>query len=291
MFNNIKIKLQYFIPQVLITNIAGWIASQQAGWLTQLLIKAFARYYHVDMREAQHPEFLSYRTFNEFFARPLRSGVRPINSDPNTLVFPADGIISQFGAIQENHIIQAKNHAYTLEALLAGNRQLGNEFHNGLFITTYLAPQNYHRVHMPCDAVLREMIYVPGDLFSVNPLTTENVPNLFARNERVICVFDTAYGTLAQILVGATIVGSITTVWAGTICPPREGIVKCWTYPPAGEEGAVTLNKGQEMGHFTLGSTVINLFARGRVVFSTELTNEGITHVGETLATGTSPSA
>ena len=167
----------------------------------------------------------------------------PIVADANWLALPADGAISQLGPIRDDQIFQAKGHYYSLEALLAGNYLLAEPFRNGLFATTYLAPRDYHRVHMPCAGVLREMIYVPGDLFSVNPLTAANVPNLFARNERVICVFDTDIGPMVQILVGATIVGSIETVWAGTVTPPREGIIKRWTYPAAGEEGAIALEK------------------------------------------------
>lgn len=195
------------------------------------------------MQEAQNPDLASYATFNDFFVRLLRDGARPIVADANWLALPADGAISQLGPIRDDQIFQAKGHYYSLEALLAGNYLLAEPFRNGLFATTYLAPRDYHRVHMPCAGVLREMIYVPGDLFSVNPLTAANVPNLFARNERVICVFDTDIGPMVQILVGATIVGSIETVWAGTVTPPREGIIKRWTYPAAGEEGAIALEK------------------------------------------------
>ncbi|KAG4077707.1 hypothetical protein HA402_006147 [Bradysia odoriphaga] len=159
------------------------------------------------MQEAQNPDLASYATFNAFFVRPLRDGARPIVAESHVLALPADGAISQLGEIRDDQIFQAKGHNYTLEALLAGNYLLAEPFRNGLFATTYLAPSDYHRVHMPCDGVLREMIYVPGDLFSVNPLTAANVPNLFARNERVICVFDTAFGPMVQILVGATIGG------------------------------------------------------------------------------------
>ncbi len=236
MLDSIKIKLQYWLPKLALTRLAGWGADKQAGWLTQLVVKTFARYYRVDMQEAQNPDLTSYATFNDFFVRPLRDGARPIIADANWLALPADGAISQLGPIREDQIFQAKGHHYSLEALLAGNYLLAEPFRNGLFATTYLAPRDYHRVHMPCAGVLREMIYVPGDLFSVNPLTAANVPNLFARNERVICVFDTDIGPMVQILVGATIVGSIETIWAGTVTPPREGIIKRWTYPAAGEE-------------------------------------------------------
>lgn len=282
--DSIKIRLQYLLPKLGLTRLAGWGADKQGGWFTQLVIKAFARYYHVDMKEAQDPEFSAYRTFNEFFVRPLRAGARPIVVEENLLAQPADGAISQLGTIHEQQILQAKGHHYTLEALLAGNYMLAEEFKNGQFVTTYLAPRDYHRVHMPCEGTLREMIYVPGDLFSVNPLTAANVPNLFARNERVICIFDTPVGPMAQILVGATIVGSIETVWAGTITPPREGVIRRWTYPQTGTEGAITLEKGQEMGRFKLGSTVINLFAEGKVYLAPQLNSGSVTRMGEVLA-------
>jgi len=282
--DSIKIKLQYWLPKLALTRLAGWGADKKAGWLTQLVLKAFARYYRVNMQESQHPELSSYASFNEFFVRPLRDGVRPIISDANWLALPADGAISQLGPINDDQIFQAKGHYYSLEALLAGNYMLAEPFRNGLFATTYLAPGVYHRVHMPCDGVLREMIYVPGDLFSVNPLTAANVPNLFARNERVICVFDTAIGPMVQILVGATIVGSIETVWAGTVTPPREGVIKRWTYPAEGTEGAIALEKGAEMGRFKLGSTVINLFTPGSVQFAPQLNNGTVTRMGEAFA-------
>lgn len=285
MLDSIKIKLQYLLPKQGLTRLAGWGADKPAGWLTQQVIKLFARAYKVDMQEAARPEFSAYDTFNAFFVRPLRDGARPIAEGDQLLVQPADGAISQLGAIRAGQLLQAKGHDYSLEALLAGNYLLAAEFQDGLFATTYLAPRDYHRVHMPCAGVLREMIYVPGDLFSVNPLTAANVPNLFARNERVISIFDTAHGPLAQILVGATIVGSIETVWAGTITPPREGIIKRWTYPAAGQEGAIVLEKGQEMGRFKLGSTVINLFAAGRVQLASELSSGSITRVGQPFAT------
>ncbi|MHA7844981.1 archaetidylserine decarboxylase [Serratia sp. D1N4] len=284
MLNSIKIKLQYWLPKLALTRLAGWGAEKQAGWLTQLVIKAFARYYRVNMQEAHNPDLASYTTFNEFFVRPLREGARPIVAEPHVLALPADGAISQLGPIQDDLIFQAKGHHYSLEALLAGNYLLAEQFRNGLFATTYLAPSDYHRVHMPCDGVLREMIYVPGDLFSVNPLTAANVPNLFARNERVICLFDTAVGPMVQILVGATIVGSIETVWAGTVTPPREGIIKRWTYPAEGQEGTVSLAKGEEMGRFKLGSTVINLFTPGSVQFAPQLNNGVVTRMGTAFA-------
>lgn len=286
MFDRIKIALQHLLPKRWLTQFAGWGAERRAGWLTKLVIDLFVRYYRVDMQEAQLPDTSSYKTFNAFFVRPLRDDARPIDSDANMLVMPADGIISQSGPIMGSQVFQAKGHHYSLEALLAGNERLVEDFRDGAFVTTYLAPSDYHRVHMPCNGILREMIYVPGDLFSVNPLTAANIPNLFARNERIICIFATDFGPMAQILVGATIVGSIETTWSGVVTPPREGIIKRWRYPQADEDGAVVFLKGQEMGRFKLGSTVINLFAGGGVVLSEHLHSRLATRVGERLAAG-----
>ncbi|KMV68797.1 phosphatidylserine decarboxylase [bacteria symbiont BFo1 of Frankliniella occidentalis] len=284
MLDRIKLGLNNVLPKKALTELAGWGASKRAGWLTKAVIDAFVWYYKVDMKEAQKPDTASYRTFNDFFVRPLRDDARPIETDPNLLILPADGAISQLGRIHGDQIFQAKGHTYSLEALLAGNAAMTDMFRDGEFVTTYLAPRDYHRVHMPCNGILREMIYVPGDLYSVNPLTAQNIPNLFARNERVICRFDTEVGPMVQILVGATIVGSIETVWSGTVTPPREGVIKRWSWPGADEEGAVVLLKGQEMGRFKLGSTVINLFAAGKVKLAESLATESKTRLGETLA-------
>ncbi len=284
MLDRIKLGLNHLLPKKWLTELAGWGASQRAGRLTKAVIDAFVWFYKVDMAEAQKPDTATYRTFNDFFVRPLRDDARPIDTDPNLLVLPADGAISQLGRIDGDKIFQAKGHLYTLEALLAGNWQMADKFRDGEFVTTYLAPRDYHRVHMPCNGILREVIYVPGDLYSVNPLTAQNIPNLFARNERVICYFDTDFGPMVQILVGATIVGSIETVWAGTITPPRNGVIQRWAYPQADAEGAVVLLKGQEMGRFKLGSTVINLFAPGQVKLVESLTPEAKTRMGQPLA-------
>lgn len=284
MLDRIKLGLNNLLPKKALTELAGWGASKRGGRLTKAVIDAFVWYYKVDMKEAQKPDTASYRTFNDFFVRPLRDDARPIETDPNLLILPADGAISQLGRIEGEQIFQAKGHTYSLEALLAGNAAMTDMFRDGEFVTTYLAPRDYHRVHMPCNGILREMIYVPGDLYSVNPLTAQNIPNLFARNERVICLFDTEFGPMAQILVGATIVGSIETVWSGTVTPPREGVIKRWSWPGADAEGSVVLLKGQEMGRFKLGSTVINLFAPGKVKLAESLAAESKTRLGATLA-------
>ncbi|MEQ5128413.1 archaetidylserine decarboxylase [Providencia alcalifaciens] len=284
MLDKIKIRLQFMLPKQGLTQLAGWFASRNVGFVTQWAIKLFAKAYKVNMNEAQKSELTAYSTFNDFFIRTLKDGARPIVEAEHQLAQPADGAVSQLGHIDNDLIFQAKGHNYTVEALLAGQYQLADKFRGGDFITTYLSPSDYHRVHMPCDGLLTEMIYVPGDLFSVNPLTAANVPNLFARNERLICVFDTPFGTMVQILVGATIVGSIDTVWSGCVNPQREGVIKRWTYPAQGEEGTIFLQKGEEMGLFKLGSTVINLFEPNKIRFNASLIPGYATRMGELLA-------
>lgn len=284
MLDKIKIRLQYILPKQGLTQLSGWFANKNAGFITQWAIKLFAKVYKVDMNEAQKSEFSAYATFNDFFVRLLKEDSRPVVAESNQLAQPADGAVSQLGAIENDQIFQAKGHYYTIEALLAGNYQLADKFRGGDFITTYLSPRDYHRVHMPCDGFLAEMIYVPGDLFSVNPLTAANVPNLFARNERLICVFKTELGLMVQILVGATIVGSIETVWSGCVNTQREGIIKRWTYPDEHVDGAIFLKKGEEMGLFKLGSTVINLFEPNAIRFNPALIPGYATRMGELLA-------
>ncbi|MGK2946131.1 MAG: archaetidylserine decarboxylase [Candidatus Malihini olakiniferum] len=284
MIDKLKIALQYLLPKIALTRLAGWGADKQAGRLTSGFIDLFIRYYKINMQEAQYPDTAAYHTFNDFFMRPLRPDVRSIDPHANRLVHPADGMLSQMGTIVEGKLIQAKGFNYSLEALLAGNYIMAEQFRDSLFAITYLSPRDYHRVHMPCNGVLREMIYVPGELFSVNLFTAKNVPNLFARNERVICLFDTHFGPMVQILVGAIIVGSIETVWSGAVRPPCEGIIKRWTYPPVCEPGAIALQKGEEMGRFKLGSTVINLFSPNKLQFAAHLKIMDITRVGEPFA-------
>ncbi|MGP1923590.1 MAG: archaetidylserine decarboxylase [Arsenophonus sp. NEOnobi-MAG3] len=284
MLEKIKIKLQYLLPKQGLTKLAGWLANQKLPGFTQLMIKLFAKFYEVDMAEAKESEFSAYATFNEFFTRPLKENIRPIVAGSNQLALPADGVISQLGLIMNDQILQAKGHSYSLEALLAGNYILADQFRNGLFVTTYLSPRNYHRVHMPCDGLLTKMIYVPGDLFSVNQLTAKNVSNLFARNERLICIFETSFGQIAQILIGAIIVSSINTSWCGCVNDQREGIIKQWNYPEKDKSGAVYLKKGEEMGKFKLGSTVINLFKLNHIKLNSALEAGSVTRVGELLA-------
>ena len=277
-----KVAFQYIMPQLYLTQLAGWFAKQKWGAVTHFVIKAFAKKYNVDMSEAKKENFSDYESFNQFFIRELKDDARKINENPTALCLPADGRVSQIGHIDDERLLQAKGHFFSLSDLLAGDEELVNTFKNGEFATIYLSPRDYHRVHMPCNATLRKMIYVPGDLFSVNPFLAEHVPNLFARNERVICVFDTAFGPMAQILVGATITASMSTVWAGVINPPRTGEVKVWTYQG---DSAIKLTKGQEMGAFQLGSTVINLFPENSVTLAEHLEVDVPVRMGEILAT------
>lgn len=245
----VKIALHYLLPQLMLTRLAGWVAEQRWGALTHFMIKVFAKQYRVNWEEAEKSQPSDYASFNEFFIRRLKDNVRPIDNTPQGLCFPADGKVSEVGHIVHDQLLQAKGHHFTLNTLLANDHDLAQQFINGQFITTYLSPRDYHRVHMPCDGTLRKMIYVPGELFSVNPFLAHHIPDLFARNERLICVFDTAFGSMVQILVGATITASMSTVWAGVINPPRSRGVRVWEYPVVGES-CVVLQKGQEMGAF-----------------------------------------
>lgn len=280
-WQRLKIAFQYVMPQFYLTRLAGFFAEKEWGGVTHFVIKLFAKKYHIDMTEAKKPAFSDYASFNQFFTRELKDNARPITQEANALCLPADGRVSECGEINKNLLIQAKGHYFSLQDLLAGKEDLAKTFENGTFITTYLSPKDYHRVHIPCDATLCQMIYVPGELFSVNPFLAEHIPNLFARNERVICVFDTAFGKMVQILVGATITASMRTTWAGVINPPRYARVVEWFYE--NDENAVTLTKGQEMGAFQLGSTVINLFPKGSVKLA-DLTVGQEVKMGEVLA-------
>lgn len=282
-WQRVKVAFQYIFPQLPITRLAGWLAEQKWGSITHFIIHLFAKKYQVNLAEAEKSSPSDYPTFNEFFIRPLKADARPINNDSNALCLPADGKVSEAGNIDDNRLLQAKGHFFTLETLLANDVTMAEQFKNGTFITTYLSPRDYHRVHMPCDATLKKMIYVPGELFSVNPFLAEHVPNLFARNERVICEFETAFGPMVQILVGATITASMSTVWAGVINPPRSKEVVEYHYETQGDS-AIHLKKGQEMGAFRLGSTVINLFPKNSVELAPHLEAGVATRMGEILA-------
>ncbi|MEO5695962.1 MAG: archaetidylserine decarboxylase [Burkholderiaceae bacterium] len=278
MFDRLAVLSQYLLPKRALTAFAGVVAGRRSGTRTTRLIRWFVGKYGVDMSEAADPDIGAYASFNDFFTRALRPGARPL-ADAD-LICPVDGAISQFGPIQGDQIFQAKGHRYSTMALVGGDAELAAQFVGGHFATLYLSPKDYHRIHMPCDGRLRRMIHVPGDLFSVNPVTARGVPGLFARNERVVCVFDSARGPFVLTLVGATIVGSMATVWHGVVNPPRGPALREWHY----NDHHVALKQGEEMGRFLLGSTVVLLFPHGRLQFNPAWVAGGAVRLGEPMA-------
>ncbi len=260
--DRLRVLSQYLLPKQALTAFAGIVANARGGAATTKLISWFVGRYGVNMAEAENADVASYATFNEFFTRPLKTSARPLADAP--YLCPVDGAISQFGAIDRDQIIQAKQHHFTTTALVGGDAGLASRFEDGIFATLYLSPKDYHRIHMPCDGLLTRMIYIPGALFSVNPTTARGVPGLFARNERVVCVFESAHGPFVLVLVGATIVGSMATVWHGVVNPPRRPNVHEWSYA----DREIVLNKGAEMGRFMLGSTVVMLFPKNTLAFN-----------------------
>ena len=268
---------QHLLPKKLLTEWAGRAASARLGGFTHAAIRGFVARYGVDMSEAAEPRIEAYASFNDFFTRALRDGARPLTGADYAC--PVDGTISQFGAIEREQIFQAKGHVYSTRALLAGDAALAAEFEHGHFATLYLSPKDYHRIHMPCAGRLLRMVHVPGELFSVNPATARGVPGLFARNERVLCHFDTARGPLAMVLVGATIVGSMATVWHGVVNPPRPGTIRRWSY----EGQAIALKQGEEMGRFLLGSTVVLLWPHGTLRFAPDWAPGRAIRMGEAM--------
>ncbi|MCH8856147.1 MAG: phosphatidylserine decarboxylase [Proteobacteria bacterium] len=277
MSDRLKVLPQYLMPKLAMTRLAGHYASKPMGALTTATIRRFIARYGVNMAEAAEPDIAAYKTFNDFFTRPLKAGARPLAQAP--LVCPVDGAISQVGRIQGDQVYQAKGQAFSTTALVGGDAELAARFQNGLFANLYLSPRDYHRIHMPAAGRLVRMLHVPGELFSVNPTTARGVPGLFARNERVVCVFDDdTLGRWVLVLVGATIVGSMATVWQGRI--ERGGSVKAWDYAP----GQVTLAQGEEMGRFLLGSTVVMLFEKSGLQFNPSWRPGGPVRMGEFMA-------
>ena len=278
MSDRLAVLPQYLLPKQALTLLAGKIAGARAGAWSTALIRWFVQRYQVNMAEAANPDPASYACFNDFFTRALKPDARPLARAE--LLSPVDGAISQLGAVSAGRIFQAKGHDYSCTALLGGDNQLAAVFDDGLFATLYLSPRDYHRIHMPCDGRLTRMLHVPGELFSVNPSTARGVPGLFARNERLVCVFETALGPLALVLVGATIVGSMATVWHGLVNPPRPGRLREWHY----EHSPVSLRQGQEMGRFLLGSTVVLLVPRGPLCFNPAWAPGRPIRLGEAMA-------
>lgn len=279
---NMAVLLQYILPKQTITALAGKLAHYQGGNLTTSVIAWFVKRYQVNMAEAANPDVASYKSFNEFFTRPLKAGARPIAKAD--FICPVDGAISQFGTIEKDQIIQAKGHSYSTTDLVGGDKALADKFENGRFACLYLSPKDYHRIHMPCDGMLKSMTYIPGTLFSVNPSTAKGVPGLFARNERVVCEFTSSqHDSFTMVLVGATIVGSMATVWHdannGIINPPRTGKTKTWNY--YGKN--INLKQGDEMGRFLLGSTVVMLFEKDALMFNADWQAERSVRLGEVM--------
>ena len=278
MSDRLAVLPQYLLPKQALTTLAGKFASARLGGLTTSVIRWFVGRYNVNMAEAANPDIASYTSFNDFFTRALKPGARPLAQAD--LICPVDGAISQFGPIAKDQVFQAKGHTYSTTALVGGDAAAAARFENGHFATLYLSPRDYHRIHMPCAGELTRMVHVPGDLFSVNPTTARGVPGLFARNERVVCFFESAQGPFVLVLVGATIVGSMATVWHGQVNPPRTGVLRQWDYA----KGQVSLQQGEEMGRFLLGSTVVMLFPQGPLQFNPQWSPTRPIQLGEAMA-------
>ncbi|QLG89731.1 phosphatidylserine decarboxylase [Chitinibacter bivalviorum] len=278
MSDRLFVLFQHILPKQALTQLFGYFAGLQAGSKTTAVIRWFIGKYQVNMSEAANPDPAAYATFNEFFTRELKVGARPLAAAK--LVCPVDGAISQFGAIEKDQIFQAKGKHFTTTALLGGDAALSQQFENGQFATIYLSPKDYHRIHMPCAGRLTQMTYVPGELFSVNPATARGVDALFARNERVVCMFESEFGHFALVLVGATIVGSMATVWHGVVNPPRSKSV--WTKDYRDQQ--IVLEQGAEMGRFLLGSTVVLLYPKGAPAFNPDWQPTRAVRLGEMMA-------
>jgi phosphatidylserine decarboxylase len=272
---------QYLMPQRWINRLAGFLANHENPWLKNRLIRYFLNRHAVNLAEAELSDPRQYRSFNHFFTRALKEGVRPLAAGEQTILSPVDGVVSLAAAIDTQPSLQAKGHRYRLIDLLGGDAQDVAAFSGGTFLNVYLAPKDYHRVHMPLSGDLRKMVYVPGKLFSVNPVTCQEIPALFARNERLVAFFDTAIGPMAMVLVGAMIVGRIEAVWAGDTSPQRsDGLgIQVVTY-----EQPVHLKRGEEMGRFQLGSTVIVLFPKGGVTWDPQLREGASIKMGARIA-------
>lgn len=258
---NLFVLAQYPLPHHLLSRLMGYLTYCRNPAFKNFFIRAIAKVYGVDWSEAERPDPNAYACFNDFFTRALKPGVRPIANEPGALAGPADGYMSQLGPITEGRIIQAKGKDYSAVDLLGGDTARAAPFMGGSFATIYLSPKDYHRLHMPLAGTLREMVYVPGRLFSVNNATAQGVPNLFARNERVVAIFDTEAGPMALVLVGAIFVASIETVWHGLVTPPAGQSVRVWNY----QDSPVYLERGAEMGRFKMGSTIVVLFGKDAV--------------------------
>ena len=281
--DRLRVGLHHLLPKRLLSRCAYYVTRARLSWFKNLLIRSFIRYFKVDMTDALINDISAYPDFNAFFTRALKPEARPIVNGADQICSPVDGTVSQAATIHDGSLLQAKGHAFSLVELLGGNSEHADLFINGSFATLYLSPRDYHRIHMPISGQLRKMLHIPGKLFSVAPLTTQNIPNLFARNERIVTLFDTAVGPLALILVGAVNVSSMETIWAGSITPPLGSQLRHWQYPQDGED-SIALAKGAEMGRFNMGSTVIVLFAANAVQWQRSIQANTPVRMGELIA-------
>ena len=279
LFEKLFVLGQYALPHHPLSQLMGQLTHCRNPAVKNLFIRAITRAYGVNLDEALEPDIHAYGCFNEFFTRSLKPDARPITQVPGSIASPADGFLSQAGAIEQGRIIQAKGRDYSVETLLGGDTSRAAPFANGQFATIYLSPRDYHRLHMPLTGTLRQMVHVPGRLFSVNDATACGVPNLFARNERVAAIFDTEAGPMALILVGAIFVASIETVWHGVVTPPTASRVQTWDYAP----GAVKLERGAELGRFNMGSTIIVLFGPDAVAWAPALQPGAVMRMGAAM--------
>ena len=277
--DRLKILPLYIIPRHLLSRLIFHLARWERQSWKNIIIRLFIRVYHVDMASAREPDFRQYRNFNEFFARELRADVRHICEDPDSIACPIDGAVSQIGRIDDSVLFQAKGRNYDLSSLLAKDEEAIEYFRQGSYATLYLSPKDYHRIHMPVGGSLQKMTYVPGTLFAVNTPATRHIPNLFARNERIINLFDTDYGKMSLLMIGALFVGSMDTVWTGTITPAKNRELRVWDYAT----GKVSLDRGAELGRFNMGSSVIILFEPGRIEWLSELTAGSTVLMGQAL--------
>lgn len=275
----LKVLPQYILPHHALSQLMSRITHSENSKLKNWLIRQIVQHYGVDMNEALEQDMSAFKNFNAFFTRELKAELRPFTDAPNAIACPADGVISQVGYLDDGRIVQAKGKTFTAVELLGGSVERAAPFQQGAFATIYLSPKDYHRLHMPLTGTLQEMVHIPGRLFSVNTTTSQTVPRLFARNERVCCLFDTPAGPMALVLVGAIFVSSIETVWQGVITPPSQTTIRSWSY----QDTAPHLSIGDEMGRFNMGSTIIILFGKDKMRWDSEFCAEKTVKLGERM--------
>lgn len=270
---------QYILPHHLLSRLMGFLTHCENKTVKNLMIRQISKIYKIDTKEALSRNLKSYPSFNHFFTRQLKPELRPITKLGNGVASPADGVISQVGIITDDQIFQAKGKSFSAAALLGGDEERAALFNGGTFATIYLSPRDYHRLHMPLTGTLKEMLHIPGRLFSVNKATVNTIPGIFAKNERVVCIFDTEIGSMALVLVGAIFVSSIETVWDGVVTPPTASEIRHWQYA----YNSSVLKKGDEMGRFNMGSTIIVLFPKDKVQWEQDLLEDRRVKMGELI--------